>query len=271
MAGGLAPVTLSSASRQTALSQTADMGFDAFLQCNVEDRDLVVELATGFYNLGYRVWLDDDPTSSKIGLTLLSPSYLGTSAHDRLRDWTHAEAISNDTFEAALLAASTSPVSRHLLPLWKRLRDAQVHCYSPLSFDESDCRGHTPRLTRADSARLGRQVGTHDVARPKTRTPPTDPPIVPSLHSPLGVLQTVVLKRALPQHGLVPGDVGVVADVSMSDLVDVEFGLVDGRPRVRASVRYDDVEVAELCDVCWRALGDCGHPHVLSMAGVMAL
>jgi hypothetical protein len=144
------------------------MGFDAFLQCNVEDRDVLVELATGFYNCGYRVWLDDDPTSSKIGLTLLSPSYFGTNAHDRLRDWTQAKSISGDTLEAALLAARTSPVARHLLPLWKQLRDAQVHCYSPLSFDEPHGRDHIPRATRAASARR-RAVEAPARARPETQ------------------------------------------------------------------------------------------------------
>jgi hypothetical protein len=264
------------------------MSFDAFLQCSVEERDLLVELATGFYNLGYRVWLDDDLTSSKIGVTLLSPSFVGTNAHDRLRAWMHAESIQGDAFEAALLAASASPVAQHLLPFWRRLKGAEVHCFSRLSFDEPDEGARTPRLTRADSARLRKRIPVHAVAP----TPPNDVTmdmyIPPSVHSPLAVLQTVGLKRPLPEHGLERNDVGVVAALSMPDLADVEFGLVAGKPRVRATVHFEDIKAVELCGGCWKVLGEadyeygpgpycfrqcstCGHVDMSSVEGLLTL
>jgi hypothetical protein len=60
------------------------------------------------------------------------------------------------------------------------------------------------------------------------------------------LLETVVLDRDLPEHGLRRGDLGAVVDVHAPDGLEVEFVLASGRTQALLSLRATDV----------RAVGD---------------
>ena len=60
------------------------------------------------------------------------------------------------------------------------------------------------------------------------------------------LLETVVLDRDLPEHGLRRGDLGAVVDVHPPDGLEVEFVLGSGRTQALISLRESDV----------RAVGD---------------
>jgi hypothetical protein len=60
------------------------------------------------------------------------------------------------------------------------------------------------------------------------------------------LLDTVVLNRDLPEHGLRRGDLGAVVDVHAPDGLEVEFVLASGRTQALVSLRETDV----------RAVGD---------------
>jgi hypothetical protein len=60
------------------------------------------------------------------------------------------------------------------------------------------------------------------------------------------LLDTVVLNRDLPEHGLRRGDLGAVVDVHAPDGLDVEFVLASGKTQALVSLRETDV----------RAVGD---------------
>ena len=60
------------------------------------------------------------------------------------------------------------------------------------------------------------------------------------------LLDTVVLDRDLPEHGLCRGDLGAVVDVRPPDGLEVEFVLASGRTQALVTVRQGDV----------RAVGD---------------
>jgi hypothetical protein len=60
------------------------------------------------------------------------------------------------------------------------------------------------------------------------------------------VLDTVVLDRDLPEHGLRRGDLGAVVDVHAPDGVEVEFVVASGRTQALLTLRTSDV----------RAVGD---------------
>jgi hypothetical protein len=60
------------------------------------------------------------------------------------------------------------------------------------------------------------------------------------------LLETVVLNRDLPEHGLRRGDLGAVVDVHAPDGLEVEFVLASGKTQALISLRESDV----------RAVGD---------------
>jgi hypothetical protein len=60
------------------------------------------------------------------------------------------------------------------------------------------------------------------------------------------LLDTVVLDRDLPEHGLRRGDLGAVVDLHQPDGLEVEFVLASGRTQALVSLRTVDV----------RAVGD---------------
>ncbi len=60
------------------------------------------------------------------------------------------------------------------------------------------------------------------------------------------LLDTVVLDRDLPEHGLRRGDLGAIVDVHAPDGLDVEFVLASGRTQALVTLLSTDV----------RAVGD---------------
>lgn len=60
------------------------------------------------------------------------------------------------------------------------------------------------------------------------------------------LLETVVLDRDLPEHGLRRGDLGAVVDVHAPDGLEVEFVLASGKTQALITLRVSDV----------RAVGD---------------
>jgi hypothetical protein len=60
------------------------------------------------------------------------------------------------------------------------------------------------------------------------------------------VLDTVVLDRDLPEHGLRRGDLGAVVDVYPPDGLEVEFVMASGKTQALLTLRANDV----------RAVGD---------------
>jgi len=60
------------------------------------------------------------------------------------------------------------------------------------------------------------------------------------------LLDTVVLDRDLPEHGLRRGDLGAVVDLHSPDGLEVEFVLASGKTQALVSLRHADV----------RAVGD---------------
>jgi hypothetical protein len=55
------------------------------------------------------------------------------------------------------------------------------------------------------------------------------------------LLDTVVLDRDLPDHGLRRGDLGAVVDLHSPDGLEVEFVLASGRTQALVSLRAADV------------------------------
>jgi hypothetical protein len=60
------------------------------------------------------------------------------------------------------------------------------------------------------------------------------------------LLETVVLDRDLPEHGLRRGDLGAVVDIHAPNGLEVEFVLASGKTQALVSLGNDDV----------RAVGD---------------
>ena len=72
-------------------------------------------------------------------------------------------------------------------------------------------------------------------------------------------LDTVVLTRDLPQHGLHTGDLGAVVEVYEPDGIEVEFVAASGRTQALVTLRVDDVRGADDSDViAVRRLGRTG-------------
>lgn len=59
------------------------------------------------------------------------------------------------------------------------------------------------------------------------------------------LLDTVVLDRDLPEHGLRRGDLGAVVDVHSPDGLDVEFVLASGKTQALVSLRNSDVRAVQ--------------------------
>lgn len=55
------------------------------------------------------------------------------------------------------------------------------------------------------------------------------------------LLESVVLVRDLPQHGLKKGDLGAVVEVYLLDGLEVEFVRVTGKTQVVVTLRSQDV------------------------------
>ncbi len=62
----------------------------------------------------------------------------------------------------------------------------------------------------------------------------------------LSLLDTVVLRCDLPEHGLRQGDIGAVVEVYEPDGVEVEF--VTGSGRTQALVTLNEADVRPLAD-----------------------
>ncbi len=59
------------------------------------------------------------------------------------------------------------------------------------------------------------------------------------------LLDTVVLDRDLPEHGLRRGDLGAVVDLHSPDGLDVEFVLASGKTQALVSLRNTDVRAVQ--------------------------
>ena len=69
-------------------------------------------------------------------------------------------------------------------------------------------------------------------------------------------LDTVVLVRDLPEHGLKAGDLGAVVEVYSSNGLEVEFVTASGRTTALVSLRFTDVRAISDSDlVAVRSLG----------------
>lgn len=55
------------------------------------------------------------------------------------------------------------------------------------------------------------------------------------------LLDTVVLDRDVPEHGLRRGDLGAVVDMHDPDGLEVEFVLASGKTQALVSLRHKDV------------------------------
>ena len=58
-------------------------------------------------------------------------------------------------------------------------------------------------------------------------------------------LETVVLTRDLPSHGLRAGDLGVVVELYESDGLEVEFVTAAGKTEALVTLKTDDVRSVE--------------------------
>ena len=59
------------------------------------------------------------------------------------------------------------------------------------------------------------------------------------------LLDTVVLDRDLPEHGLRRGDLGAVVDLHPQDGLEVEFVLASGKTQALVSLRNSDVRAVQ--------------------------
>jgi hypothetical protein len=55
------------------------------------------------------------------------------------------------------------------------------------------------------------------------------------------LLDTVVLQRDLPQHGLRQGDVGAIVEIDASDMFEVEFVAASGRTQALITLGAADI------------------------------
>jgi hypothetical protein len=63
------------------------------------------------------------------------------------------------------------------------------------------------------------------------------------------VLDTVVLRRDLPEHGLREGDLGAVVEVYEPDGIEVEFVTASGRTEALLTLKDSDVRVVSDTDL----------------------
>jgi hypothetical protein len=57
----------------------------------------------------------------------------------------------------------------------------------------------------------------------------------------LSLLDTVVLKRDLPEHGLRAGDIGAVVELYGDDGIEVEFARASGQTKALVTLKAGDV------------------------------
>jgi hypothetical protein len=62
-------------------------------------------------------------------------------------------------------------------------------------------------------------------------------------------LDTVVLSRDMPEHGLRAGDLGAVVDVCTHDGLEVEFVQASGRTKALVTLRTSDVRAVSANDI----------------------
>jgi len=63
------------------------------------------------------------------------------------------------------------------------------------------------------------------------------------------LLETVVLKRDLPEHGLKEGDLGAVVEIYEPDGVEVEFVTASGKTQAVVTLKLEDVRKIEPGDM----------------------
>ncbi len=63
------------------------------------------------------------------------------------------------------------------------------------------------------------------------------------------ILDTVVLQRDLPEHGLRSGDLGAVVQVYEPEGLEVEFVRASGRTQALVELTVDDVRAIEDADL----------------------
>jgi hypothetical protein len=63
------------------------------------------------------------------------------------------------------------------------------------------------------------------------------------------LLDTVVLARDLPQHGLRPGDLGAVVEVYEPDGLEVEFVTASGKTQALITLNVNDVRPVQENDL----------------------
>ena len=62
-------------------------------------------------------------------------------------------------------------------------------------------------------------------------------------------LDTVVLRRDMPEHGLRAGDLGAVVEVYGQDGLEVEFVQASGRTKALVTLKAKDVRVVSANDI----------------------
>ena len=63
------------------------------------------------------------------------------------------------------------------------------------------------------------------------------------------LLDTVVLDRTLPQHGLRAGDLGAIVEVYEPDGLEVEFVTASGKTQALVTLNVDDVRPVQESDL----------------------
>jgi len=63
------------------------------------------------------------------------------------------------------------------------------------------------------------------------------------------LLETVVLKRDLPEHGLKKGDLGAVVEIYEPDGLEVEFVTASGKTQAVVTLKLEDVRKIEPGDM----------------------
>jgi len=74
----------------------------------------------------------------------------------------------------------------------------------------------------------------------------------------LALLDTVVLKRDLPEHGLRAGDLGAVVELYGTDGVEVEFVRASGQTKALVTLKAADVRCAGDGDMLGRGISTPG-------------
>lgn len=75
----------------------------------------------------------------------------------------------------------------------------------------------------------------------------------------LKALDTIVLNREIPEHGLCPGDLGVVVEVYPPDGLEIEFVTASGRTTALVTLKATDIRAISDTDlVAVRSIGRTG-------------